>query len=66
MQTGKEIIEKIARSKGTFTKSFILEAEQEAEKGRTGMQEAIEGAEELRVDLTRALRLWIPLLSAGT
>jgi hypothetical protein len=63
MQSGKEIIEKIARSKGTFAQSFIREAERQALKGQTGMLEAIEGAEELRVDLSRSLKLWTPLLS---
>jgi hypothetical protein len=57
MEVGKETIERIARSKGKFARSFIRRAEQEAEEGRTGMLEAIEGAKELREDLSRSLKL---------
>jgi hypothetical protein len=66
MQSGKEIIEKIARSKGMFAESFIQKAQQEAEEGRTGMLEAIEGAEELRMDLSRSLKLSVTLLPVKT
>jgi hypothetical protein len=59
MESGKEIIEKIARSKGMFARSFVQTAEKQAAEGQTGMLEAIEGANELREDLSKSLELCI-------
>lgn len=58
MESGRETIERIARSKGKFTRSFRRRAQEEAEGGRTDMLEIMEGAEELRADLSRALEMY--------
>ncbi|KAF2262892.1 hypothetical protein CC78DRAFT_605161 [Lojkania enalia] len=50
-------IEELARRKGTFTDAFKREAEEEAKKGRKGMLQAIEGSEEIREDLEKALKI---------
>jgi hypothetical protein len=59
MTTGgaRAVIEELARLKGTFTDEFRREAEGEAEKGRKGMLQAIEGGEEIREDLAKALEM---------
>lgn len=51
------VIEEIARRKGSFTDAFKREAEEEARKGRKGMLQAIEGSEEIREDLAKALKM---------
>lgn len=53
----RAIIEELARRKGTFTHAFKLQAEEEARNGRNGMLQAIEGSEEIREDLAKALKM---------
>lgn len=58
MEPPREFIEGIARSKGSFTKSFRQHAVEEAREGRRGMLQAIQGAEEIREDLSKALNMY--------
>jgi hypothetical protein len=53
----RAVIEELSRLKGTFTDAFRREAEEEAENGRKGMLQAIEGGEEIREDLAKALNM---------
>lgn len=53
----RAVIEELARLKGTFTRAFRREAENEAENGRKGMLQAIQGSEEIREDLVKALKM---------
>jgi hypothetical protein len=53
----RAFIEELARRKGTFTDAFRREAEEEAEKGRKSMLQMIEGGEEIREDLAKALEM---------
>jgi hypothetical protein len=53
----RAVIEELARRKGTYTDAFKREARAEAEKGRKGMLQAIEGREEVREDLAKALKM---------
>ncbi|OBT52528.1 hypothetical protein VE04_07127, partial [Pseudogymnoascus sp. 24MN13] len=57
MEDPREFIEGIARSKGSFTESFRQQADEEARQGRRGMLQAIQGAEEIREDLSKALNI---------
>lgn len=64
MEDPREFIEGIARSKGSFTESFRQQADEEARRGRRGMLQAIQGAEEIREDLSKALNMyWINFLA---
>lgn len=56
-EDARAVIEEIARLKGTFTHEFRQEAEEEAKNGRKGMLQAIEGSEEIREDLVKALKM---------
>lgn len=56
-EDARAVIEELARRKGTFTDAFRREAEEEAENGRKGMLQAIEGSEEIREDLSKALKI---------
>jgi hypothetical protein len=58
MESAKELIEKIARLKGTFTASFRRQAEQDAEQGRGELLQVMQGAEENREDLSKALNMY--------
>jgi len=58
MESAREIIEEIAMRKGTYTESFRRQAEEEAKKGRKGMLQAMQGAEEIREDLSKALKMY--------
>lgn len=58
MEDPREFIEGIARSKGSFTESFRQQADEEARQGRRGMLQAIQGAEEIREDLSKALNMY--------
>lgn len=51
------VMEELARRKGTFTHEFKREAEEEARNGRKGTLQAIEGSEEIREDLAKALKM---------
>lgn len=53
----RAFIEDLARRKGTFTDAFKRKAKEEAENGRGDMLQAIEGSEENREDLSRALKM---------
>lgn len=53
----RAVIEELARRKGTFSDAFRREAEEEAENGRRGMLQAIEGSEEIREDLVKVLKI---------
>ena len=53
----QEFIEAFARSKGTFTPDFRIWAKEEAADGRPGMLQAVEGSEEIREDLSKALQM---------
>jgi hypothetical protein len=57
IEDARAVIEEIARRKGSFTDSFKREAEEEAKNGRRGMLQAIEGGEEIREDLVKALKM---------
>lgn len=57
IKDARVVIEELARRKGTFTDAFRREAEEEAENGRKGMLQAIEGGEEIREDLAKALKM---------
>lgn len=57
IEDARVVIEELARRKGTFTDAFRREAEEEAENGRKGMLQAIEGGEEIREDLAKALKM---------
>ena len=57
IEDAREVIEEIARRKGTFTDAFRRDAEEEANKGRKGMLQAIEGSDEIRKDLANSLRM---------
>jgi hypothetical protein len=57
IEDARVVTEEIARRKGTFTDAFRREAEEEAENGRKGMLQAIEGGEEIREDLAKALKM---------
>jgi hypothetical protein len=59
MEDPREFIEGIARSKGSFTESFRQQADEEASKGRRGMLQAIQGTEEIREDLSKALSMYL-------
>lgn len=56
-EDARAVIEEVARRKGTFTHAFRREAEQEAKDGRKGMLQAIQGSEEIREDLAKALKM---------
>lgn len=56
-EEARMVIEGLARRKGTFTAAFRREAEEEAKNGRQGMLQAIEGSEEIREDLAKALKM---------
>jgi hypothetical protein len=56
-EDARAVIEELARRKGTFTHAFRREAEEEAKNGRKGMLQAIEGSEEIREDLAKALKM---------
>jgi hypothetical protein len=56
-EDARAVIEELARRKGTFTDVFKREAKEEAENGRKGMLQAIEGSEEIREDLAKALKM---------
>jgi hypothetical protein len=58
MESAQEVIEEIARRKGTYAESFKRQAEEEAREGRRGMLQAIQGAEEIREDLSKALKMY--------
>jgi hypothetical protein len=58
MPSAKEVIEQIARGKGTFTNSFRKHAEKEAKSGRETLLQMIQGAEEIRQDHARALKMY--------
>lgn len=53
-------IEKLAMGKGTFSDAFKQEAKEEARSGRKGMLQAIQGSEEIRADLAKALQMYEP------
>ena len=53
----RAVIEELARRKGTFTHAFRLQAEEEARNGRQGMLQVLEGSEDIREDLTQALKM---------
>jgi hypothetical protein len=53
----QEYIEDLARRKGTFTDAFRRQAKEEAVNGRPGMLQAVEGSEEIREDLSKALQM---------
>jgi hypothetical protein len=59
METPQEFIEGIARSKGSFTELFRQEADKEAREGRIGMLQAVQGAEEIRKDLSKSLDMYL-------
>lgn len=59
MDTPQEFIEGVARSKGSFTELFRQQADDEAREGRIGMLQAIEGAEEIRKDLSKSLDMYL-------
>lgn len=59
METPQEFIEEIARSKGSFTELFRQQADEEARKGRRGMLQAVQGAEEIRKDLSKSLDMYL-------
>lgn len=59
-EDARAIIEDLARGKGAFTDAFRREAKEEAENGRKGMLQAIEGSEEIREDLAKALKMCGP------
>ncbi|KAH8697486.1 putative heterokaryon incompatibility protein [Talaromyces proteolyticus] len=56
-EDARAVIEELARRKGTFTHAFRREAKEEAKNGRKGMLQAIEGSEEIREDLAKALKI---------
>jgi hypothetical protein len=56
-ETARAIIEDIARRKGTFTRAFIREANNEAQAGRPGMLQVIESGVENREDFSKLLKL---------
>lgn len=56
-EDARAVIEELARRKGTFTDTFRQEAEEEAKNGRPGMLQVIEGSEEIREDLAKALNM---------
>jgi hypothetical protein len=56
-EDARAFIEELARRKGTFTDEFKQEAKDEAKSGRKGMLQAIEGSEEIREDLVKALKM---------
>lgn len=56
-EDARAVIEELARRKGTFTYEFKREAEEEAKNGRKGTLQAIEGSEEIREDLAKALEM---------
>ena len=56
----RAVIEELARGKGSYTDAFKQEAIAEAEKGRKGMLQAIEGGKEVRKDLAMALKMYEP------
>jgi hypothetical protein len=56
-EEARAVIEKLARRLGTYTDAFKREAKAEAEKGRKGMLQAIEGNEEVRENFARALKM---------
>ncbi|RFU23945.1 hypothetical protein B7463_g12390, partial [Scytalidium lignicola] len=57
MESPREFIEGIARSKGLFTESFRQQAEEEARDGRRGMLQAIQSADEIRKDHSGMLNI---------
>ncbi|OKL55903.1 hypothetical protein UA08_08808 [Talaromyces atroroseus] len=57
IEDARTVIEELARHKGTFTPAFRQEAEEEAKNGRKGMLQVIEGSEETREDLAKALKI---------
>jgi hypothetical protein len=56
-ETAQEIVEDIARRKGTFTDAFRQEAEDQAKSGRRGMLQAMESGEEIREDFSKLLKM---------
>lgn len=56
-EDARAFIQELAGRKGTFTDAFRREAEEEAKNGRKGMLQAIQGGEEIRQDLAKALRM---------
>jgi hypothetical protein len=55
--TAREIVEDIARRKGTFTDAFRQEAKNQAREGRRGMLQAMESGEEIREDFSKLLKM---------
>lgn len=56
-EDARAFVEAVSRSKGTFTDAFKQKANLEAKNGREGMLQAIEGGEEIREDLVKALEM---------
>jgi hypothetical protein len=55
----QEVIEAIARSKGTITEAFRQKAMEDANEGRSSTLEVIRSLEEIREDHSRALEMYV-------
>ena len=56
-EKARAFIEGLARRKGTFTDAFRRKAEAKAKEGEDELLQAIEGSEEIRIDLSKALKM---------
>lgn len=57
IKDGRAFIEEVARCKGTFSDAFRRRAEEEAANGHKELLQMIEGGEENRKDLAKALEM---------
>jgi hypothetical protein len=59
METPRQIVERIARGKGTFTESFRRYAEEQAREGHGETLQIIQGTDEIRRSLANALTMYV-------